>query len=135
MPLCITSRLETVTAAALLALSLSIMPVLANGDVDPPAPPSNSGSDSKTPAQKKDHSSLEDYQRYVDGYKAARVLLLDGKYEEGLKAFLALGHDDDVEVATYVGYAYRKLGNYPLSKVWYDRALAADPNHVKTWEY
>ena len=137
MPLCIASRLETVTTAALLALSLSIMPALANGDFEPPASPpaSKSDSDGKAPAKKKDQSSREDYQRYVDGYKAARALLMEGKYEEGLKAFLALGHDDDVEVATYVGYAYRKLGNYPLSKVWYDRALAADPNHVKTWEY
>src|ERR1043166_5289019 len=30
---------------------------------------------------------------------------------------------------------YRKLGDYKLSQVWYERALRADPNHVKTWQY
>ncbi len=137
MPPSIACRLETMTAVALLGLSLAITPVLANGDVDPPATPpaSNGNSDGKAPAKKNDQKSEQDRQRYVDGYRAARALLLDGKYEDGLKAFLALGHDNNVEVATYVGYAYRKLGNYELSKVWYDRALAADPNHVVTWEY
>lgn len=136
MPLSIACRLETLTTAALLALSLSIMPALANGDIEPSASPPKSDSDGKAPAKKDDDKrSQEDHQRYVDAYKAARALLLDGKYEDGLNAFLALGHDNDVEVATYVGYAYRKLGNYELSKVWYDRALAADPNHVVTWEY
>jgi hypothetical protein len=31
--------------------------------------------------------------------------------------------------------AIRKLGDYKLSQVWYERALKADPNHVLTWQY
>jgi Tetratricopeptide repeat len=50
-------------------------------------------------------------------------------------AFRNLGHDDNPDVANYVGYAYRRLGDYDVSKVWYDKALAADPNHVRTWKY
>ena len=47
----------------------------------------------------------------------------------------ALGHDDFANVANLVGYSYRKLGDYRLSQVWYERALKADPNHVLTWQY
>src|SRR6516165_6485328 len=38
-------------------------------------------------------------------------------------------------VANLIGYSYRKLGDYKLSQVWYERALKADPNHVRTWQY
>ena len=47
----------------------------------------------------------------------------------------ALGHDDTAAVANLIGYSYRKLGDYKVSQVWYERALKADPNHVKTWQY
>ena len=32
-------------------------------------------------------------------------------------------------------YASRKLGRYDDAKIWYERALAADPNHAVTWSY
>ena len=46
-----------------------------------------------------------------------------------------MGYDDNADVATLIGYASRKLGRYDDAKVWYDRALAADPNHALTWSY
>ena len=47
----------------------------------------------------------------------------------------ALGRDDTAAVANLIGYSYRKLGDYKVSQIWYERALKADPNHVKTWQY
>ncbi len=138
MPARTNYRLCAALVAALFGLSVSIVPALAAGDISPPATPPPSKSDTGKKSTKKrrhDQQSQEERQLYIEGYKAARALVLDGKYEQGLQAFLALGHDDDAEVANYVGYTYRKLGNYDLSKVWYDRALAADPEHVRTWEY
>ena len=46
-----------------------------------------------------------------------------------------MGYDDNVDVATLIGYASRKLGRYDDAKYWYDKALAADPNHALTWSY
>jgi TolA-binding protein len=151
MPLRHAHRVETVITGVLVGLSLTIAPVLAAGDPEPPPaaaapapahpPPaahskSSPGMSSQKPKKKKnDQQSQQEYQDYIDGYKAARALVLDGKYEGAIQAFRALGHDDSAEVANYVGYAYRKLGDYELSKVWYDRALATDPDHVRTWEY
>jgi tetratricopeptide (TPR) repeat protein len=135
------NRIGLLMTAALFALSVSVVPALAAGDPEPRSAPSvNKGvsGGSSTSKQKKknvDRHSQEQNRDYIGAYKAARALVLDGKYQEGLQAFLALGHDDDAEVANYVGYTYRKLRNYPLSKVWYERALAADPDHVRTWEY
>ena len=55
--------------------------------------------------------------------------------EDFLKGLRALGYDDNADVATLVGYASRKLGRYDDSKFWYERALAADPDHAVTWSY
>ncbi len=38
-------------------------------------------------------------------------------------------------MANLIGYSYRKLGDYKLSQIWYERALKSDPNHVLTWQY
>jgi tetratricopeptide (TPR) repeat protein len=68
-------------------------------------------------------------------YRAARRLILAGKYQAGIAAIHALGHDEHPDVANYIGYANRKMGNYEQSKIWYEAALKADPNHTRTWSY
>ena len=47
----------------------------------------------------------------------------------------ALGQDDRADVANLIGYSYRKLGDYKLAQAYYERALKADPAHVRTWQY
>jgi tetratricopeptide (TPR) repeat protein len=131
-------RLGIFAAALLFGLSVSVGSMLAAGDPDPrtPPPPSSDGDkgDSNKASQKKKQDKKSE-QEFIDGYRAARALVLDGKYQEGIAAFKALGHDDSAEVANYIGYASRKLGDYQAAKVWYEKALAADPNHVRTWQY
>ena len=74
-------------------------------------------------------SSAEDF---LNGYHVAYALIYDkGDYEGGIAALRSLGYDDNADVATLIGYASRKLGRYDDAKLWYDRALAADPNHVR----
>ena len=46
-----------------------------------------------------------------------------------------LGHDDNPDVATLIGYSSRKLGRMEEAKTWYEKALAADPKHARTWQY
>ena len=132
-------RLAALAATVLFGLAVSFGPVLAAGDPDPrPSPePKAGGPKAGKPksGQKKKKNQGTEMQQFIDGYRAARALVLDGKYEEGIAAFKALGHDDSAEVANYIGYANRKLGNYDLAKVWYEKALAIDPNHVRTWQY
>ena len=97
--------------------------------------PPPSGTNRKPNAKKRgpNSGSLENF---IIGYEDAYALIYDkGEYEKGIVALRALNHDDDPDVATLIGYASRKLGRYDDAKVWYDRALAADPNHAVTWSY
>jgi tetratricopeptide (TPR) repeat protein len=73
---------------------------------------------------------------FVEGYRAAYATIYDrSDYASAIGQLKALGHDDNAAVANLIGYSYRKLGDYKVSQIWYERALKADPNHVKTWQY
>ena len=129
-------RLGVLTAASLFALSVTAGSALAAGD---PEPRPNSGP-SSSPQQQKSTKDTKKKQKkseqeFRDGYRAAYALVQAGKYAEAFAAFKALDEDDHPDVANYLGYTARKLGNYELSKVWYERALEADPKHVRTWQY
>jgi Tfp pilus assembly protein PilF len=73
---------------------------------------------------------------FIQGYHEAYTSIYDRHdYARALEQLKALGHDDYANVANLIGYSYRKLGDYKLSQVWYERALKSDPNHVLTWNY
>ena len=90
------------------------------------------GNDNPAEKKKKDQKSE---QQFRDGYRLAFTLVQAGAYEAAFAAFKDLDADDHPDVANYLGYTARKLGDYELSKVWYERALASDPKHVRTWQY
>jgi tetratricopeptide (TPR) repeat protein len=80
-------------------------------------------------------SSIDD-PAFAQGYRAAYATIYDrNDYAAAIDQLKALGHDDHPNVANLIGYSYRKIGDYKLSQVWYERALKADPNHVLTWQY
>ena len=135
-------RLAVLTTASLFALSLGVGAALAAGEPDPPGARNPGPSQSQKPAsqpkeksgskKKKEQKSEQDFR---DGYRLAYALVQAGAYEAAFAAFKDLEADDHPDVANYLGYTARKLGDYQLSKVWYERALAADPKHVRTYQY
>jgi tetratricopeptide (TPR) repeat protein len=109
-----------------------ITSVYAAPDNDAPAP----SSAKKGKKKSGDAGSGKEYAKFADGYRAAYTTIYDRHdYAEAIDQLKALGHDDTAAVANLIGYSYRKLGDYKLAQVWYERALKADPNHVKTWQY
>jgi tetratricopeptide (TPR) repeat protein len=125
-------------AAALLVTAISFKPVavFAMGTDNPP--PTDDGSKKKKKQQGNVIEQQEQklaQEKFLRGYRAARQLILAGNYEDGITAMHALGHDEHPDVANYIGYADRKMGKYDESKYWYEKALASDPNHVRTWSY
>ena len=119
---------------ALLSLALAAAPVVtavyAAPDNDPPPPDK---------AKKKKSSEARpgiEQTAFADGYRAAYATIYDRHdYASAIGQLKALGRDDSAAVANLIGYSYRNLGDYKVSQIWYERALKADPNHVKTWQY
>jgi tetratricopeptide (TPR) repeat protein len=115
---------------AMFAAALTVPVSLAYAGGDPPPPPENN-----TAKKKPRSSSIED-PRNLAGYRTAYTAIYDrSDYAAAIDQLKALGRDDAAPVANLIGYSYRKLGDYKVSQIWYERALKADPNHVKTWQY
>jgi len=131
-------RFGILAAAAFLATAVGMKPlyVYAMGTDNPPAP-----TDDSKKKKKKDSNVIEQQQqwqadaKFLRDYRAAREMILAGNYQGGIVAMHALGHDEHPDVANYIGYAYRKMGDYNDSQIWYEAALKADRNHVRTWSY
>ena len=121
---------------AMLTLTLTAAPVVnvvyAAPDSSPPPPPDNS-------KKKKRSSEVRPSTQetaFATGYRAAYAAIYERHdYATAIEQLKALGRDDSAAVANLIGYSYRQLGDYKVSQVWYERALKADPNHVKTWQY
>jgi len=149
-----TIRIVTLIAfLGALAASPSVMPAFAAGGgggggggdpgsedvMRPPQPRTNPSPDgratthrTKKPAKR---SFLSD-PSFIQGYRSAYATIYDRHdYASAIEQLRALGHEDYANVANLIGYSYRKLGDYKLSQVWYERALKSDPNHVLTWNY
>jgi tetratricopeptide (TPR) repeat protein len=124
-------------ALAMYSMALVVAPLVsafANGG-EAPSPPPDTKSDSKKDKKANKSSSIDD-PRFIDGYRAAYATIYDrNDYAAAIEQLKALGQDDRADVANLIGYSYRKLGDYKVSQIWYERALKADPNHVRTWQY
>ena len=126
-------------STALLLAPMFISACFAGGDPTPSSPPPPPVSDSKASAHKKKTSELQpriEDAAFVAAYRTAYATIYDrNDYAAAIDQLKALGHDDNASVATLIGYSYRKLGDYKVSQIWYERALQADPDHVRTWQY
>lgn len=123
----------------MVSMALVTAPVIkayASGDDNPSSPASSDSSKKVKKTKKNDKSSSLTDPRFEAGYHTAYATIYDRHdYAAAIDQLKALGHDENAAVANLIGYSYRKLGDYKVSQIWYERALQADPNHVKTWQY
>lgn len=107
------------------------------GTNEPPQPPAQTqGTTQQKGAKKKKAPKKQSEQKFMNGYKAAYVMIYDQHdYAGGIAKLKSLGHDNHADVANLIGFSSRKLGRYDDAKLWYEKALAADPNHARTWSY
>ena len=111
---------------------LAAAPVVVYAAPDNDPPPADSGKKKK----KKSEDVRQEQIAFAAGYRAAYAAIYDrGEYASAIEQLKALHRDDSAAVANLIGYSYRKLGDYKVSQIWYERALKADPGHVKTWQY
>jgi tetratricopeptide (TPR) repeat protein len=87
----------------------------------------------RTPRKSQDQKSDADFlMRYRHAYE---LIYQNQDYAAGLSVLRGLRQDAHPDVANLVGFASRKLGNYDDARYWYEKALAADPKHTRTWQY
>ena len=120
---------------AMFSVALIAAPVASYAAPDNDPPPPSSDKSKKKKKSSEVRPGIED-RSFASGYRAAYAAIYDrNDYAGAIGQLEALGHDDSAAVANLIGYSYRKLGDYKVSQIWYERALKADPNHVKTWQY
>ena len=126
-----------VLTLAMFSMALVAAPLVTKAyaapDNDAP-PPSSSSKKAKKRTSEVTPSTKD--AAFAKGYRAAYATIYDrNDYAAAIGQLKALGHDDSAAVANLIGYSYRRLGDYKVSQIWYERALKADPNHVLTWQY
>ena len=128
-------RLTTLAMVSMALMAAPLSTAFAAGSDTPSSPPA---SDGKTKDKKKgaeNRPRLEDT-AFLNGYRAAYATIYDrNDYAAAIPQLKALNADDRADVANLLGYSYRKLGDYKVSQAYYERALKADPAHVRTWQY
>jgi tetratricopeptide (TPR) repeat protein len=125
-------RLLTLAMYATAMVAVPMITTAKAAGSDSPSP----ATDSKDKKKKNDKSSSIDDPKFIEGYRTAYTTIYDrNDYTSAIEQLKALGQDDRADVANLIGYSYRKLGDYKVSQIWYERALKADPDHVRTWQY
>jgi tetratricopeptide (TPR) repeat protein len=118
----------------LFSIALAAGPVVTSVYAAPDEPPPSDSGKKKKKSEAVRPGSEET--AFVAGYRAAYAAIYErGEFASAIEQLKALHRDDAAAVANLIGYSYRKLGDYKVSQIWYERALKADPNHVKTWQY
>jgi tetratricopeptide (TPR) repeat protein len=126
-------RKTPLLAAIVLSIAVGAPRFAAAVETNSPAPPQNAQPSGTTTTKQKTKKPKSSFLN--DWHKAYALVYDKGDYVGGIAVLRAMGYDDNVDVATLIGYASRKLGRYDDAKYWYDKALAADPNHALTWSY
>src|ERR1700685_1638081 len=127
-------------AAVVLSVAVGAPRFAAAIETNGPAPPSPQQSTQPSGTATTKHKTKKEKtgsaEKFLNDWHKAYALVYDkDDYVGGIAVLRALGYDDNADVATLIGYASRKLGHYDDAKVWYERALAAAPDHAVTWSY
>ena len=84
------------------------------------------------------------YKRGVSLIKKGKKLEKKGKIEKAKKRFdkaleyLIIANDknpDQPDILNYLGFAFRKTGDFLMAEVYYSQGLEIDPNHIGINEY
>ncbi|MDF1854681.1 tetratricopeptide repeat protein [Pseudooceanicola sp.] len=133
-------RLARLFPAAILSLGFASVGLAAGGESsDPPKPTETTTKcedgmvyDKATKkCVKADASLLNDDMRYL----AARELAYGERYQSAMMVLDAAEDQSDPRILNYRGFVNRKLGNLDVAMVFYQQAIAADPDYVLARSY
>ena len=129
-------RLTTLAMVSMALMAAPLSTAFAAGGDTPSSPPASDGKAKDKKKGAENNSPRRENAAFLDGYRAAYATIYDrNDYAAAIPQLKALNADDRADVANLLGYSYRKLGDYKVSQAYYERALKADPAHVRTWQY
>lgn len=135
VPLFALAAIAALTATGASAMGPETNPTLSQPTTSPPVQ-SDAAKKKKTKSTKATKKDQRSEHQFLRGFGVAYELIYTRHdYAAGIARLHALHEDDNADVANLIGYSNRKLGNYEASKIWYEKALAADPRHARTWSY
>ena len=70
-----------------------------------------------------------------DFYQQGRALAKEGEYDWAIAVLAAVQNQQDPRVLNYTGYSHRKAGRLEIGIVYYQKALAIDPDFNLAREY
>ncbi len=128
-------------AIAAIAFGAFTAPVFAAGSDDNSAPEPTTTvkeckknkvwSSKKGRCVKPENASLSDEQLYND----IRSLAYAGRYEHAQSILSAMPDQQDDRALTYWGFTHRKLGNVDQAMIFYQKALATNPDNLLARSY
>ena len=95
-------HLPMLAVAALLVTAVGAKPLYAMGTDNPPPTDDGKKKDKKGSAIEEQEQQLalaKEQAKFLRDYRAARELILAGRYDAGIAAMHALGHDEHPDVA------------------------------------
>jgi tetratricopeptide (TPR) repeat protein len=101
---------------------------LAAGGDTAPQPDGCTDNDASTPCDDNQHRDNRIYQQGAQ-------LALSGQYERAIALLRTANDQNDPRILNYIGYSFRKMGQFGTGIAYYSRALEADPNYVLAREY
>lgn len=111
-------------------------PTLSQPSSSSPPPAQSDAKKKKTKATKTNKKEQRSERQFLRGFGLAYDMIYQQHdYAAAIAKLRVLHRDDNADVANLIGYSNRKLGRYEDSRIWYEKALAADPNHARTWSY
>ena len=86
-----------------------------------------------TSSSDKSHNSADHSKQY---YKAVKLIKSE-EFDSALPILQALVQDNpnDADIHNYLGFSFRKTGEYDKSSFHYKKALKIDPKHLGALEY
>lgn len=131
-------RLVLASAIAFQAFAFAPAVHAAGGDSNPPKPTNTTKKclfgrvydEAAGRCVKPDKSKFSDDQLY----DAVRELAYDGQYKNAQGILRIMDQSDD-RVQTYWGFTYRKMGELELANLFYEKAIAANPDNILARSY
>ncbi len=70
-------------------------------------------------------------------YYVAKDLIAKGKYRDAIEVlkYLEKESSKDADIQNYLGFSYRKIDNFDLAAIHYQKALTLNPKHKGALEY